>query len=759
MSDKLIWSSNMTKDYINGLSDEEKKNMLLDRGYDPEMLDDVNSAIDQDDYMWQDDSDDFINNVVPMINKQTHQGKIICVNADDKNADAIVCTVEDLNSGDICPEASDVAIHDTGDGIEVNYYDKNGQNILTLIPYAIPEDKAEQEEFIKNVMPGFGDGDDIVDQDDFSEEDELNDFVNKDQLKVHGKRIKNELHEDYEEPKLEFPEEEDIKVPEFNEEEFEESLSTGSKLYKDIFGEELSRVDAEELEPELDAIYDDLFTFAQEADQSSASETADVAQKAMDVIDDKSEVINEEEEIKEESNMDKLKAYYGPKFDEKLEEGKDCEEPFEECGDKLEEANQDYLVVPGDMAIAKELGESEDLDEALPKPLAKAYKGAWEGRRDHNAGELGPEGNYKGLGRNRGTVMTDFANSDYQEITPEEAYNLFKAEQSRNVHVVIDGKLANVYIATDPVTGKKKTTYDFKCRGNFVKDNGKEVENSAWLTPKELYARADKIYLVNETPMDQALLAKRAENPESGKKFAKGAYNRIKPELKSIPYSVKDKIKRNQIKIDSKSGKGMYRTDSSYMQMAKDDNGNFMQPGEWYTADEFKRLRDVWKARWSDTDADVLAANYIIDGLEGRSPTGKSPLDYDWRYYNNRKDNMANLRYKDLETSIQSAMKAGREITDQISSLNRGLQRTQDSRTRLADPARLASRKEQLQDEIDSWQRNINYYMKQLLMAQDKLDDVDITNQKEIEELDKQIANTMDKIDELRSKMKGLFKR
>lgn len=356
--------------------------------------------------------------------------------------------------------------------------------------------------------------------------------------------------------------------------------------------------------------------------------------------------------------------------------------------------------------------------------------------------------------------MTDFANSDYQEITPEEAYKLFKAEQSRNVHVVIGGKLANVYIATDPTTGKKKTTYDFKCRGNFVKDNGKQVENSAWLTPRELYERADKIYLVNETPMDQALLAKRAENPESGKKFAKGAFKRIKPSLAgkgSSDYQVKQRINNGQIKVDPKAGTARLILDPNYMALAKDNNGNPMNPNNWYTAEEFERLRDAFLRKWTRPDPDIGSVDYVLDQLTNQSGKGLGPADYDWKYFDTRKNRMASLRYKNLEDTLQGAIIKGKEIANQISSFNRTIERRERDKQRVLDPDRIASKKAQIQYDIQYYQNQVNSYMKRLLKLQDELDDVDLDNQREIDDIDKEISDVMDKINDLRSQMKGLF--
>ena len=262
MSDRLLWSSNMTKDYIKGLSDEEKRNMLIDRGYDPEMLDgaDLDDIIDNDDYMWQDDSDDFMRTIVPMINSQTN-GVLLVVDKDDNQGGVLACQAEDL-IGDLIGngDVANVQIYDVDGNLEVEYFNKAGQNVQTLELYAVPSEQTAQQDFMTDIMPSFyaaksdqvtGDDGEVdnarltaeLDQD-LQDVEVLEDFVDRDQLRKLGTRIKNTLNEEYEEvnecsfPKEQFNEAVNSGVGYENGKRFIEYLTDNDRVTNGPFGED-----------------------------------------------------------------------------------------------------------------------------------------------------------------------------------------------------------------------------------------------------------------------------------------------------------------------------------------------------------------------------------------------------------------------------------------------------------------------------------------------------------------------------------------
>lgn len=535
MSDRLLWSSNMTQDYIKGLSDEEKRNMLIDRGYDPEMLDgaDLDDIIDSDDYMWQDDSDDFVRTIVPMINSQTN-GMLLVIDKDDPQGGVLACQPEDL-VGDLIGngDVANVQIYDVDGNLEVEYFNKAGQNVQTLELYAVPSDKTAQQDFMTDIMPSFyaaksdqvtGDDGEVdtarltadLDQD-LMDAEVLEDFVDKDQLRKLGTRIKNTLNEEYEEvnecafPKEQFNESTNSGIGYENAEKFLKYLTNNDRVTNGPFGEDPiindggavrlysqtsdvtftftddggvvveghdESLEDEGRDPDIEEYFDTINDFVTwykgndfaygsdlggdidrylygeadeeqltegescEAELDEAKEPVDTSALAEEVeelkedIEDfgpegfyqvpfssfekefpvftnkvvkdflskyveikpeemndpevltawqngdlitdgdwdtlfegaqwlldgkpirwnaihkkyynKVESLTEEKELKE-SNVDKLKQHYGPKFDEKLEENKDCEEPLEEA--------KDYLVVPGDLDVLKDMNQ------------------------------------------------------------------------------------------------------------------------------------------------------------------------------------------------------------------------------------------------------------------------------------------------------------------------------------------------------------------------------------------------------------------
>lgn len=253
MSDKVLWHSNRTQSYISGLDDEAKRNALRDRGYDDEMLDNnLDDVIAQDDYMWQDDAEDFQNDIVPMINAQTN-GYVLAINAEDPQGDVLIVNADELAGGDICPDAKEAYLVDAGDGLEMQYFGPNDERIMTLQLFAIPEDPEEEKQFINKVMPSAVDadifGDDFEDDDpymrpsiDVTDYDTLEDFVDKDRLKQFGKRIVSEsLQEDLVEsfPKEQpFVEAQNSGIGYENAEKFIKYLKNNDRIDNGPFGED-----------------------------------------------------------------------------------------------------------------------------------------------------------------------------------------------------------------------------------------------------------------------------------------------------------------------------------------------------------------------------------------------------------------------------------------------------------------------------------------------------------------------------------------
>ena len=139
---------------------------------------------------------------------------------------------------------------------------------------------------------------------------------------------------------------------------------------------------------------------------------------------------------------------------------------------------------------------------------------------------------------------------------------------------MFNGQLANTYLETSPDGNKR--TYDFKAEYNggdkapFTKANGKVGNNTMWLSPKEFYNNADKIYVADEVEVDPNLRAERAKNPES--RYNSNMAQRALPKIrKKSPGN----INSSYIFFKDDNTKARYR--SSYMDAPFTINGQTTQ--------------------------------------------------------------------------------------------------------------------------------------------------------------------------------------
>ena len=404
------------------------------------------------------------------------------------------------------------------------------------------------------------------------------------------------------------------------------------------------------------------------------------------------------------------------------------------------------------MDIFEEIRDLE-LNEDLPKDLAKAFKNSFERPRDAEYGkhEMG-YGNILAKGGSSYRPLVDFKNSTYTEISPEEALKLYKSGNSRNVYAIFNGnKLANTYLNIDPSTGAKSRKYDFKAVANGLeKKNGNRVENTMQLSPEEFYNNATKIYVANEVGVDQGKRDKRAENPES-------EYNNPAVKQPTPKPILKNNNNINMRRIDIRNGLGKY--DSRYVDNAVvnfDGSNMTLNSRQYYPLEVWQQVYSDFRNRWSEDDSDVQSVKYIIDELSGVNRKN-GPMAYDWRQYNRAKNYKANVRYKDVENTLQKVINSGRETLNRISAAKRDLDRTISAKGSQTSSAEVEAKKARIKRNIDEKKYYINYYMKMLLQLQDQLDDVDINNDKLIADFDKKIADINDKIAGYQQEMKDLI--
>lgn len=391
-----------------------------------------------------------------------------------------------------------------------------------------------------------------------------------------------------------------------------------------------------------------------------------------------------------------------------------------------------------------------ELNEDLPKDLAKAFRSYFATPRE---GGRYSGGNYGGISRR---PNVDFKNSTYTEITPEQALQLYKDGQSRNVLCLFNGQLANTYLETSPDGNKR--TYDFKAEYNggdkapFTKANGKVGNNTMWLSPKEFYNNADKIYVADEVEVDPNLRAERAKNPES--KYNSNMAQRALPKIRK---RAPGNINSNYISFYNDNTKARYR--SSYMDAPFIINGQTAQLSsqEYYPIDVWKDVYTRFRDRWGETDSDTASVKHIIDTLSNAGQSKNSPGTYDWSAHDNIQRGKANARYADVENALQNTMRKGKALASQISQKKHELDSVKSNKERYTGTAAVDSRKQRLNYDIQTYQRYINNYMKELLSLQDKLDDIDENNTAEIAKYDSQIADIQDELAKLQGDLKGIF--
>ena len=134
----------------------------------------------------------------------------------------------------------------------------------------------------------------------------------------------------------------------------------------------------------------------------------------------------------------------------------------------------------------EELEESKSLNEKIPADLAKAYRQSAEYRRGEGALYI-PD-----LGDREGDL--DFENTDYIEITPEEAEEYRKKREADKLRVIYWGSAYMV----DPRSFKLKPSTDIKPEDEYITRTGRHINNSNYVPFSHMMEIADKIYYTNE---------------------------------------------------------------------------------------------------------------------------------------------------------------------------------------------------------------------------------------------------------------------
>ena len=163
--------------------------------------------------------------------------------------------------------------------------------------------------------------------------------------------------------------------------------------------------------------------------------------------------------------------------------------------DELEnEAKKDLEKVADELEAKKKLAEKYVLnEEPIPSDLAKVYKSSY-----HHPGNV------------------DLQNSEYTEITPEEAIQIVRKGDPSSLRLIIEGQLILIDGKYGSQNDRYRIRYVRRDHQYFTK-TGNRVTDTARFPIPHLVKIADKIYKTNEnqTPKDPNLMAQRSGNRHS----------------------------------------------------------------------------------------------------------------------------------------------------------------------------------------------------------------------------------------------------
>ena len=295
------------------------------------------------------------------------------------------------------------------------------------------------------------------------------------------------------------------------------------------------------------------------------------------------------------------------------------------------------------------LEESKELDEKLPKDLAKAYNRV---NREHSYA--------MGVKDDRREVRTDYENSNYTEVTPEEAMELKKQGKLGNVRLIIDGEA----VAFDQ-NGEPLNTFTVSWKKEYETKNGNTKDKVRQMPLSHLFKIADKIYVTDEAEhgtyadwewekdangdykqkilKDNPIAAKRRQQRDNDiddtgrhstsfekgqaqdyQNYAKGNEKRVKEYEDKLAKLEKDyadgEISRKQYESDKASYLNSIEQYKKYAQQDKQTAGRYFQRFRNTRADRtFAASNKNLQAgieKFNDLKDDIRSAKYHLDDLK-----------------------------------------------------------------------------------------------------------------------------------------------
>ena len=363
--------------------------------------------------------------------------------------------------------------------------------------------------------------------------------------------------------------------------------------------------------------------------------------------------------------------------------------------------------------------DESDLDEAIPKDLAQAYKRSGNGR-----------GGYKGA------ANADLQKATYQEVTPEEAYKIYKDlkkngdDRATTLRIVLGGKVIKIWESDAGFRDQYVSTAKAQ-----QKKNGGMIRDTRYMSPKHLFEIADKIYVTNEAEpegqKDASVMAARAQNPESPNFVGDYGYSSYAP---------------NE---HSRRGRSLRRS------MSKSDQKYAQERRSEIYSDYSKNKKNLESqlnnGTISQTEYDSLLSQ-LKNNLSNR-------LQNDWyvNRSNDETDAKARRRYYDAEKTISEPRVQYDELKNSIDNAQRNVTYQQSKVDKIKNSG--SDRTARTREDIAYYERQLRDISKRLARLELQLETADETDAAELASAEQQLNDYVATLDANREALNKLLRK
>ena len=392
--------------------------------------------------------------------------------------------------------------------------------------------------------------------------------------------------------------------------------------------------------------------------------------------------------------------------------------------------------------------EEEDIEEAIPGDLAKAYDNA-------------------GLNRSyRSQSYTpDYQAADYTALTPEEALQALKTTPTKVVAIIRDRRDRPRAVKFGPdgrtrIDSEGPGAFRFDVKEPYINKRGRNKGEPRYdihyLPTEYLLSIADKIYLTNEvdTPKNSAMIQARAQNIESPHNSSKlkndilygGDNDNLTAASKWLTNNgVSDDMFKQYDRKESR-GESEISTGISFTNGKVNNQYSY---GGTYSTEEWLSIFAGYLSRWGWSDSDTQHAweSYLLGSQAGNrdyhTPT-VGELKRLFKVDDSRK--LARLRYADVEQVLKAPIEKAKEAIGEIKDLERQSERVTYNRDEFASPSSRTSRESNITYWIRRYKDDLLRVLSNLEEYENQLDDLDASDMAKIKEFDDKIADLQSKI-------------